>query len=95
MHEHLRGAMVDYMFDGKAMSRQKDPVAKSLMDQLIEDYRTTPHGRNGEFFNSSKKGLQPFMIKYMVRKTFFLNFKFSFQSQKSLNTLNSIMFFLV
>ncbi len=47
------------------MSRQKDPIAKDLMSELVKDYKTMSHGENGTFFTDSKRGMQRFMIKYI------------------------------
>lgn len=45
--------------------RQNDPVAKSIMDHLVRDYETMPHGRDEDFFTSKEGGLKPFLIKYL------------------------------
>lgn len=49
-----------------ASARQDDPVAQSLMDQLVEDYKTMSHDRGGDFFNKNNEGgLFPFLNKYL------------------------------
>lgn len=73
MHEALRAAMDGYIINGKAISRQKDDIAQSLMDQLVVDYRNMPHGKGQKFFTDRDHGIQPFMIKYMHYCLFGLN----------------------
>ena len=64
MHEASQGAIYQYII-GKSMMRQKDPVAQSLMAQLVEDYKVMTHGKNGKFFTDRDRGILPFMIKYI------------------------------
>ena len=64
MHEHLRAATDRYIFF-RGMARQRDPKAEQIMDQLVEDYRSMPHGKGGKFFTNKKRGMLPFMIKYI------------------------------
>ena len=64
MHEACNGAFWRYVI-GEGMKRQKDSVAQALLDQLVDDYKAMPHGRNGKFFTDKDRGIFPFMIKYL------------------------------
>merc|ERR550539_382339 len=43
------------------------------MDQLVEDYKNMPHGKDGEFFIAGDRGMSPFFIKYMHYCLFGIN----------------------
>lgn len=64
MHEQLRAAADRYIFF-RGMVRQREPKAEQIMNQLVEDYRSMPHGKGGKFFTNKKRGMRPFMIKYI------------------------------
>ena len=64
MHEACYKVFVEYLMKG-ALAKQNDPIAKGLMSQLVEDYKSMPHGEGGEFFTDTQRGLPRFMIKYL------------------------------
>lgn len=64
MHEAAYNVFVEYIMMG-APTRQNDPIAKALVEELVEDYKNMPHGEEGEFFTDTKRGLPRFMIKYL------------------------------
>ena len=65
MHAQLRAATDRYIFFRRMARQQRDPKAEQIMDQFMEDYRSMTHGKGGKFFTNKKRGMLPFMIKYI------------------------------
>ena len=63
-HEALSGTFYQYLI-ADSLTRQKDSTAKAIISQLVEDYKTMPHGLDGEFFTSDDKGFHRTMLKYI------------------------------
>ena len=69
MHEACQMAFMQFTV-AKSTSRQQDPVAKALIAQLAEDYKTKPK----KFFTNNREcGLFPFMIRYIHYCLFGIN----------------------
>lgn len=69
MHEACQMAFMQFTV-AKSDSRQQDPVAKALVAQLAEDYKTKPT----QFFTNNRDcGLYPFMIRYIHYCLFGIN----------------------
>jgi len=69
MHEAASMAFMQFTV-AKSGSRQQDPVAKALIAQLAEDYKTKPK----RFFTNNREcGLFPFMIRYLHYCLFGIN----------------------
>jgi cytochrome P450 len=64
-HAAFRKCMQDYLLNESASARQRDPIAKGLLNKLAEDYRNLPHDRGGTFFTDERQGLMQFMIRYL------------------------------
>ena len=72
-HAAFRQCMQQYLLNEVATERQRDAIARRLLDQLATDYRDMPHGSGGAFFMDDKGGLMRFMIRYLHYVLFGLN----------------------
>jgi cytochrome P450 len=72
-HAAFRQCMQHYLLNDAASERQKDAIARRLLEQLAEDYKAMPHGSGGAFFTDDKRGLMQFMIRYLHYVLFGLN----------------------
>jgi hypothetical protein len=92
-HEAYRAAIFKYVMDA-SQERQRDAVAQSLMDQLVEDYSNMEHGENeasvgkNDFFESNDRGLRPFLNKYLHYCMFDINP----EDKETMDTLYSFYF---
>lgn len=69
MHEAVSMAFMQYTV-AKSGARQQDSVAKALIAQLAEDYKTKPK----KFFTNNREcGINPFMIRYIHYCLFGIN----------------------
>jgi hypothetical protein len=65
--------MQKYILNDATTERQRNVIARQLLDRLAADYVEIPHGIGGEFFTDVKRGLMGFMIRYMHYVLFGLN----------------------
>jgi cytochrome P450 len=72
-HAAFRKCMQHYLLNEAASERQRDAIARRLLDQLAADYKDMPHGSGGAFFTDDKRGLMRFMIRYLHYVLFGLN----------------------
>jgi cytochrome P450 len=72
-HAAFRQCMQHYLLNEAALERQRDAIAKRLLDRLAADYREMPHGSGGGFFTDETRGLMRFMIRYLHYVLFGLN----------------------
>lgn len=72
-HAAFRQCMQQYLLNEAATERQRDAIARKLLDQLAADYRDMPHGSGAAFFTDGKRGLMRFLIRYLHYVLFGLN----------------------
>lgn len=63
--EIFRSCVQKYLINEAASSRQKDAIARRLLDRLAADYAEMPHGAGGAFFTDVKRGWMGFLVKYL------------------------------
>lgn len=65
-HEKFKKAFVDWVMKDGVKNRAFSETGKGLWVELIKDYTDLEHNWWGqEFFNSTTRGLTPFVIKYL------------------------------
>ncbi|HLO88011.1 MAG TPA: cytochrome 450 [Nostocaceae cyanobacterium] len=72
-HQAFRQCMQRYLFNEAATERQKDAIAKQLVDKLAADYLSLPHGQNGTFFTVPHQGVKGFLVRYLHYVLFGIN----------------------
>ncbi|BAY07643.1 cytochrome 450 [Calothrix sp. NIES-2098] len=72
-HKAFRQCMQKYTLNAATTERQRDAIAKKLLDKLAADYLEMPHGMGGEFFSDEKRGWMGFIVRYMHYVLFGLN----------------------
>lgn len=72
-HAAFRKCMQDYLLNESASARQRDPIARGLLEKLAADYKAMPHNLGGTFFTDEHRGLMQFMIRYLHYVIFGLN----------------------
>jgi hypothetical protein len=72
-HAAFSKCMQHYITNPAATERQRDPIARRLLDQLAADYLDMPHGLKGAFFTDTQRGLMGFLVRYLHYVLFGLN----------------------
>ncbi|MBD1877253.1 cytochrome 450 [Nodosilinea sp. FACHB-131] len=72
-HAAFKKCMQDYLLNETASARQRDPIARGLLEKLAADYKAMPHSPGGTFFTDEHRGLMQFMIRYLHYVIFGLN----------------------
>jgi hypothetical protein len=63
--EAFRQCFNDYLTNAAALERARDDTAARLLQQLALDYTYMNHEPDGDFFVNAKKGLMPFLVRYL------------------------------
>lgn len=71
-HAAFSQCMRDHILNHAATDRQRDAIARRLLDQLAADYREMSQG-GGVFFTDVKRGWMGFMVRYLHYVLFGLN----------------------
>ncbi len=72
-HRAFRKCVEDYFINDAALTRQHDPVAQKLVENLAADYVDMPHGPGEAFFTDDQRGWMGFMVRYLHYVLFGLN----------------------
>jgi hypothetical protein len=65
--------MQKYLMNEAATDRQRDAIARGLLDRLALDYTEMPHGVGGAFFTDVKRGWMGFLVRYLHYVIFGIN----------------------
>lgn len=64
-HDAFRACMQTYLLNQSTTDRQRDPIARQLLDQLADDYLEMPHEAGGTFFTDDQRGWMGFLVRYL------------------------------
>lgn len=71
--EAFRKCMQKYLMNDTTTDRQRDAIARRLLDRLAADYAQMPHGAGGAFFTDVKRGWMGFLVRYLHYVIFGIN----------------------
>jgi hypothetical protein len=71
--EAFRSCMQKYLMNEATTDRQRDAIARGLLDRLAADYAEMPHGAGGAFFTDVKRGWMGFLVRYLHYVLFGIN----------------------
>jgi len=97
-HEAFLKCMVDYTLGAQDVAtRRSDATANSLLDTLVQQYESMPHGPQEEFWTSQTGGWIPFVIKFLHYVMFGIDPSseetFKILSAKYLGALDNLHYF--
>jgi hypothetical protein len=72
-HAAFRACLQTYLLNVATVDRQRDPIARRLLDQLAADYATMPHDAGGAFFTDDQRGWMGFLVRYLHYVMFGIN----------------------
>lgn len=71
--EAFRSCMQKYLMNEATTNRQRDAIARGLLDRLAADYAEMPHGAGGAFFTDVNRGWMGFLVRYLHYVLFGIN----------------------
>jgi hypothetical protein len=71
--EAFRKCMQKYLMNDTTTDRQRDAIARGLLDRLAADYAEMPHGAGGAFFTDVNRGWMGFLVRYLHYVIFGIN----------------------
>lgn len=72
-HAAFRKCMQKYLMNEATTDRQRDAIARGLLDRLASDYAQMPHGAGGAFFTDVNRGWMGFLVRYLHYAIFGIN----------------------